>query len=91
VESAPATSENVTCGVSFETSLARDLPKPMTRDPPPCMRESRNQNSTPMMRNGMSSPSSDDQNDGWATSELYPSAGSAATTASTTASPCGAT
>ena len=43
----------VTFGVSFETSFAFDLPNCMTRLPPPCMLESMNQNSRPMMSSGM--------------------------------------
>ena len=35
--SRPATSLNVTFGWSFETGLARDLPKFITRLPPPCI------------------------------------------------------
>ncbi len=35
--SAPATSANVVLGVSLVTSLARDLPKFITREPPPCI------------------------------------------------------
>ena len=50
--SAPATSAKVTFGLSFETSFAFDLPNCMTRLPPPCMLESRNQKITPMSRNG---------------------------------------
>ncbi|CAM5642955.1 hypothetical protein STENM327S_07079 [Streptomyces tendae] len=33
----PATSENVVLGVSLVMSLALDLPKFMTREPPPCI------------------------------------------------------
>ncbi len=55
--SAPATSSKVTCGLSLLTSLAFDLPNCMTRLPPPCRLESRNQKMTPMMAKGMISPS----------------------------------
>jgi len=49
----------MTCGVSFEASLALDLPNCMTLLPPPCMDESRNQKMTPMIRNGSRMLSSD--------------------------------
>ena len=35
--SAPATSANVVFGVSLVISLALDLPKFITREPPPCI------------------------------------------------------
>ena len=35
--SAPATSAKVVFGVSLVISLARDLPKFITREPPPCI------------------------------------------------------
>ena len=44
--SAPATSANVVLGVSLLTSLALDLPKFMTREPPPCIWFMRNKNRT---------------------------------------------
>jgi hypothetical protein len=39
--SAPATSSNVTFGLSLPTSFAFDLPNCITRLPPPCMRVKR--------------------------------------------------
>ena len=52
--SAPATSLKVTWGMSLLTSLALDLPNCMTLEPPPCIRESRNQNRTPSNSTGTS-------------------------------------
>jgi hypothetical protein len=49
---APATSAKVTCGVSLLTSFAFDLPNCITRLPPLCMLENRNQMMRPMSRNG---------------------------------------
>ena len=56
--SAPATSEKVVFGVSLLVILALDLPNCITRLPPPCTELSRKKNSTPMMMNGISVPSS---------------------------------
>ncbi len=50
--STPATSANVVLGMSLEASLARDLPKLMTREPPPCMLFIRKKNSTTMIAIG---------------------------------------
>ena len=48
--SAPATSANVVLGVSLVTSLALDLPKFITREPPPCICDSMKKNSRKMIR-----------------------------------------
>ena len=50
--SAPATSANVVFGVSLVMSLALDLPKFMTREPPPCIWFRNTMNSRKMIRNG---------------------------------------
>ena len=42
--STPATSANVVFGVSLVISLARDLPKFITREPPPCIWDSMKKN-----------------------------------------------
>ena len=55
--SAPATSENFTVEFSLLNFLALDLPNCISCPPPPDMRESRNQNSARMIRNGRISPS----------------------------------
>ena len=69
--SEPATSPNVTFGVSFETSLARDLPNCMTRLPPPCMEDMRNQKMMPMMRNGSRIEPIDSSQFGCGTSSVH--------------------
>ena len=51
--SAPATSAKVVFGVSFVISLARDLPKFITRDPPPCIWVSRKKKNSAIIRYGM--------------------------------------
>ena len=48
--SAPATSANVVFGVSLVISLALDLPKFITREPPPCICDSMKKNSRKMTR-----------------------------------------
>ena len=50
--SAPATSANVVLGVSLVMSLALDLPKFITREPPPCIWFRKTKNSRKMARNG---------------------------------------
>ena len=60
--SAPATSLNDVFGVSLVMSFALDLPKFMTREPPPCIWFRKTKNSRKMARNG-SQPSSSDQNE----------------------------
>ncbi len=55
--SAPATSANVVLGVSLVISLARDLPKFMTRDPPPCIWVSRKKKNKAISRYGRNVPS----------------------------------
>ena len=50
--STPATSAKVTLGMSLLTSFARDLPKFMTREPPPCIWPMRNQNRPRITING---------------------------------------
>ena len=57
--SAPATSAKVTFGLSLLTSLARLLPKFITRLLPPCMLPMRNQKMAPMITNGRRVPSSE--------------------------------
>jgi len=89
--STPATSANVTCGDSLFTSFARDLPKLITRLPPPCMFDMRNQNSPMMMTNGSTSESRLAHHDVCGTSDVKPLAGSAAVTAAMMSTPCGAT
>ena len=75
--------------MSLEISFARDLPKPITRLPPPCMRDIRNQKITPMMRNGTNMLRIAPSMLGCAIRESKPSARSAVAIASATASPCG--
>ena len=48
--SAPATSANVVFGVSLVISLALDLPKFITREPPPCICDSMKKNSRKITR-----------------------------------------
>ncbi len=55
--SAPATSENEVLGVSLVMSLALDLPKFITREPPPCIWFRKTKKSRKIARNG-SQPSS---------------------------------
>ena len=52
--SAPATSAKVVFGVSLVIILARDLPKFITREPPPCIWFSRKMNTTTSSRKGSS-------------------------------------
>ncbi len=52
--SQPATSAKVVFGVSLVTSLAFDLAKLITREPPPCMEFIRKMNTTAISRNGIS-------------------------------------
>ena len=51
--SAPATSAKVVFGVSLVISLALDLPKFITREPPPCIWLSRKKKNSAMIRYGM--------------------------------------
>ena len=52
--STPATSRNVTLGESTDNRLARDLPKLITREPPPCTEFIRNiQNASSRMNGRM--------------------------------------
>ncbi len=51
--SRPATSANVVLGESFETALARDFPKLMTRLPPPCIWLMKKMARPMINRNGM--------------------------------------
>ena len=55
--SAPATSEKVVLGVSLVISLARDLPKFITREPPPCIWLSSRKKNKAMKMYGMKEPS----------------------------------
>ncbi len=48
----PATSANVVFGVSLVMSFALDLPKFMTREPPPCIWFIRNRKMTTMRTKG---------------------------------------
>jgi hypothetical protein len=73
--SAPATSEKVTFGMSLLTSLARDFPKFMTREPPPCIWPMRNQNTPRMSSRGSTVMSRLDNHDCWGFSSLKPSGG----------------
>ena len=82
--SEPATSSKVTCGISFVTSFARDLPNCMTLLPPPWALDSRNQNSRPSSRIGRRSERNPSNQVARGTASLKPSFGSAALTASTT-------
>ena len=50
--SSPATSANVTFGWSFDDDLACDLPKPMTRLPPPCTWPSTHSSTSASSTNG---------------------------------------
>ena len=59
--SRPATSAKVVLGWSFETALARDLPKLMTRLPPPCIWLMKKIASPMMRRNGMIPARNDSQ------------------------------
>ena len=67
----PATSRNVVFGVSLLAILAFDLPNCMTRLPPPWTELSRKKNSTPMMMNGISVPSSELKKPGVAFSPFH--------------------
>ena len=66
--SEPATSLNVTFGVSFDTSFARDLPNCMTRFPPPCMPDMMNQKKRPSSRIGTRKVATDSSQLGCGTS-----------------------
>ena len=50
--SAPATSAKVVFGVSLVISLALDLPKFITREPPPCIWFMMNRKTSTMTTNG---------------------------------------
>src|SRR5690606_24917669 len=73
--SAPATSANVTVGVSLLTSLALDLPNCMTLPPPPCIDESSHQNSRPSSTSGRSSERNPSNQVARGTTSLKPSLG----------------
>ncbi|CAB4803494.1 unannotated protein [freshwater metagenome] len=57
--SAPATSANVVCGVSFDIILALDLPKFITLEPPPCTWFIKKNNKKTMMAIGSKEASSE--------------------------------
>jgi hypothetical protein len=80
--SEPATSENVTLGMSLLTSRARDLPKFMTREPPPCIWPMRNQKMPRMMMSGRTVMSRLDHQDGFGTESSKPFGGLASVMAS---------
>ena len=57
--SAPATSANVVFGVSLVISLALDLPKFITREPPPCIWFRMNRKNRMISTQGRKPPISD--------------------------------
>ena len=93
--STPATSAKVIFGASLLTILARDLPKLITRLPPPWAWLIRNQNRPRMMMIGKIETSRDDSQPGFGLESSKPPgswfAFAAALTVSTTCSPRGVT